>query len=156
MSVKCDFFVPFAVARMFVVEAQAIEDALFGITQEELNEMDPDAVIDLVRNAEEEQGEEDDEGLRDRLSSAELASLSVRSATEHDSGSECSVCLEGMRAGQEVVQLPCAHSFHRPCVVRWLARSRRCPYCRDDVSQHHAAGRGRAGGLQGSIDEERV
>jgi len=136
------------------VRGQDFEDALMGMTQEELNEMQADAVIELVRSAHAEQGGEDDDRPSDHLSARELEALPSHPATEHDHIDDCSVCLAAVRAGQEIARLPCAHTFHHPCIIRWLARSRRCPYCRADaaagtapsLASHDANERGTGGG----------
>lgn len=44
---------------------------------------------------------------------------------------ECSICLSSEHVRWSL--LPCGHTFHQPCLFRWLARSRRCPFCRCDV-----------------------
>ncbi|XP_022999563.1 probable E3 ubiquitin-protein ligase RHY1A [Cucurbita maxima] len=43
---------------------------------------------------------------------------------------ECAVCLEGFRAGEPLVHLPCAHKFHSACFVPWLQANHHCPCCR--------------------------
>lgn len=103
-----------------------------GVTRQELNEMDVDAVIELVRSVQEEQGDED-ETPSDHLSARELEDLPSHPATDEDGSGECVVCLEAVCSGQQVARLPCAHAFHHPCIVRWLARSRQCPYCRTEL-----------------------
>eukprot|EP00293_Proteomonas_sulcata_P004488 CAMPEP_0184327690 /NCGR_PEP_ID=MMETSP1049-20130417/143205_1 /TAXON_ID=77928 /ORGANISM="Proteomonas sulcata, Strain CCMP704" /LENGTH=382 /DNA_ID=CAMNT_0026649957 /DNA_START=335 /DNA_END=1483 /DNA_ORIENTATION=+ len=47
---------------------------------------------------------------------------------------DCSICLMGMEEGQEATMLPCTHLFHYTCIMRWLARSRKCPFCRSEVT----------------------
>mmetsp|Transcript_25237 Transcript_25237/g.58797 ORF Transcript_25237/g.58797 Transcript_25237/m.58797 type:complete len:298 (+) Transcript_25237:112-1005(+) len=51
---------------------------------------------------------------------------------------ECVICLS--REDEEGVpwrQLACGHRFHDPCLLEWLAKSRRCPVCRLDLHQAH-------------------
>merc|ERR1719235_2885936 len=50
---------------------------------------------------------------------------------EVPSGTICAVCLELL--GQTCVRLPCAHVFHRDCVVPWLAQRGTCPNCRAEL-----------------------
>lgn len=45
---------------------------------------------------------------------------------------ECCVCLAAVPAARRKL-LPCGHTLHRGCAVRWLARSRSCPLCRRPV-----------------------
>ena len=129
---------------------QDFENSLLGLTQDELNEMDVDAVIVMVRAADEsgdiEGGEGEGEGgyvANQRLSARELESLALHTAADDDSRlhteTECSVCLAGMRCGEQISVLACAHAFHHACIVRWLARSRRCPYCRTEVMHSQPA-----------------
>lgn len=46
-------------------------------------------------------------------------------------GAECAVCL-GPHA-RAAAELACGHSFHRPCIERWLRISANCPICRATV-----------------------
>jgi hypothetical protein len=47
----------------------------------------------------------------------------------------CSVCLEDVRGGEMVRQVPaCRHVFHVPCIDMWLHSHRTCPMCRCVVS----------------------
>lgn len=58
------------------------------------------------------------------------------------SGESCVVCLDEMRKGDEVCNLPCSHGYHKSCIHKWLKRSRVCPVCKRDVerAQSDAAG----------------
>jgi len=47
---------------------------------------------------------------------------------------QCSVCLEGYEAGQEVKSLPCLHRFHSECIDHWLQTSGTCPICKHDLN----------------------
>ncbi|CAN6243791.1 unnamed protein product [Urochloa humidicola] len=47
----------------------------------------------------------------------------------------CSVCLEDVRGGDMVRQVPaCRHVFHVECIDMWLQSHRTCPMCRCVVS----------------------
>jgi hypothetical protein len=47
----------------------------------------------------------------------------------------CSVCLEDVRGGEMVRQLPaCMHLFHMGCIDMWLHSHRTCPMCRCVIS----------------------
>jgi len=46
---------------------------------------------------------------------------------EH-SGTSCVVCLDEVKQGDELAQLPCGHIFHANCVGRWLRVHVQCPY----------------------------
>ncbi|KAK4375647.1 hypothetical protein RND71_006324 [Anisodus tanguticus] len=41
--------------------------------------------------------------------------------------SECPICLEEFRMGNEVRGLPCAHNFHVECIDEWLRLNVKCP-----------------------------
>jgi len=42
----------------------------------------------------------------------------------------CSICLEGYEVGQVVRTIPCFHTFHAPCIDRWLTQKAECPICK--------------------------
>lgn len=46
---------------------------------------------------------------------------------------ECTICIEELHLGDELVELPCKHSFHEPCVTMWLKQHNTCPICRNPV-----------------------
>ncbi|KAL3532239.1 hypothetical protein ACH5RR_005760 [Cinchona calisaya] len=48
---------------------------------------------------------------------------------------ECAVCLEQYKAGESLMQLPCAHRFHSRCLVPWLENKAHCPCCRMEIYQ---------------------
>jgi hypothetical protein len=45
-------------------------------------------------------------------------------------GEACSVCTEAFQSSERVVELPCQHCFHSPCIKPWLAEHNTCPVCR--------------------------
>ncbi|PWA67561.1 zinc finger, RING/FYVE/PHD-type [Artemisia annua] len=47
--------------------------------------------------------------------------------------SDCPICLEEFRVGDQVRGLPCAHNFHVACIDKWLRLNIRCPRCRCSV-----------------------
>ncbi|KAH6699507.1 hypothetical protein EV126DRAFT_342175 [Verticillium dahliae] len=55
---------------------------------------------------------------------------------------DCTVCLEKMANGEDVVLLPCEHQFHELCGVDWLKRRNRCPNCRSSIQErtHYLVG----------------
>uniref|UniRef100_A0A1J3IDJ6 E3 ubiquitin-protein ligase SIS3 n=1 Tax=Noccaea caerulescens TaxID=107243 RepID=A0A1J3IDJ6_NOCCA len=46
---------------------------------------------------------------------------------------ECPICLEEFKVGNEVRGLPCAHNFHVECIDQWLRLNVKCPRCRCSV-----------------------
>ncbi|KAI1074985.1 hypothetical protein F5B20DRAFT_585818 [Whalleya microplaca] len=51
---------------------------------------------------------------------------------------ECTICIDDMKLGDEVVVLPCKHWFHETCVVLWLKQHNTCPICRAAVDGDRA------------------
>ncbi|KAL5713965.1 hypothetical protein ACHQM5_015991 [Ranunculus cassubicifolius] len=46
----------------------------------------------------------------------------------------CSVCLEDLKVGQKVRDLPyCRHMFHPNCIDQWLTKHGSCPLCRRNL-----------------------
>ena len=58
----------------------------------------------------------------------------------------CPICLNDIAPDEEVMVLPCAHSFHTKCVSDWLKRKTLCPCCNSDVAKvvREDAGEGNA------------
>lgn len=46
---------------------------------------------------------------------------------------ECSVCMDDVHIGDEVVLLPCNHWFHETCAGAWLSEHNTCPICRKGI-----------------------
>jgi len=46
---------------------------------------------------------------------------------------ECSICLTQFVQSDDVVELPCKHTFHRSCVLRWFREKTDCPVCRQSA-----------------------
>jgi E3 ubiquitin-protein ligase RNF115/126 len=46
---------------------------------------------------------------------------------------ECSVCMDDVHIGDEVVLLPCSHWFHEICAGAWLGEHNTCPICRKGI-----------------------
>ncbi|CZR62271.1 related to COP1-interacting protein CIP8 [Phialocephala subalpina] len=50
---------------------------------------------------------------------------------------ECSVCMDDVHIGDEVVALPCSHWFHEVCASAWLSEHNTCPICRKGIDAEH-------------------
>ncbi|KAH0700090.1 hypothetical protein KY284_014305 [Solanum tuberosum] len=48
----------------------------------------------------------------------------------------CSICIHGPSIGETIAILPCWHSFHLHCIIRWLEINHRCPMCRWSFSKN--------------------
>lgn len=47
---------------------------------------------------------------------------------------DCVICLDEFREGEDLLELPCKHLFHKGCVSKWLVeRKKICPICKRDV-----------------------
>lgn len=52
---------------------------------------------------------------------------------------ECSVCMDDVVIGDEVVVLPCSHWFHEHCADMWLKQHNTCPICRKGLGGSEAS-----------------
>merc|ERR1740130_367625 len=48
-------------------------------------------------------------------------------------GNECAICLEDFCDGEQIMRLPCMHTFHSCCSRDWLRRQAKCPFCNFDL-----------------------
>lgn len=48
-------------------------------------------------------------------------------------GGECAICLEDFCDGDEIMRLPCLHTYHANCCRDWLQRQAKCPCCNGEV-----------------------
>ncbi|TYI13248.1 hypothetical protein ES332_A08G046200v1 [Gossypium tomentosum] len=46
---------------------------------------------------------------------------------------DCIICLEELEVGFYASQMPCSHTFHVDCIVKWLKQSHYCPICRFEM-----------------------
>jgi len=52
----------------------------------------------------------------------------------------CVICLAAYAAGDELVTLPCFHSFHAECARTWLHQRPVCPMCKGNIEEMIASG----------------
>lgn len=75
-------------------------------------------------------------------SPAAIAALPKRKLDEAMLGpelkGECSVCMDDVVVGNEVVVLPCTHWFHEQCASMWLGEHNTCPICRKGIEDTSA------------------
>jgi len=66
-----------------------------------------------------------------------IAALPKKKLEEKELGpegkGECSVCMDDVYIGDEVVSLPCNHWFHEACASAWLSEHNTCPICRKGI-----------------------
>eukprot|EP00485_Elphidium_margaritaceum_P008593 CAMPEP_0202710208 /NCGR_PEP_ID=MMETSP1385-20130828/22229_1 /ASSEMBLY_ACC=CAM_ASM_000861 /TAXON_ID=933848 /ORGANISM="Elphidium margaritaceum" /LENGTH=444 /DNA_ID=CAMNT_0049369691 /DNA_START=48 /DNA_END=1382 /DNA_ORIENTATION=+ len=48
---------------------------------------------------------------------------------------ECSICYGEFEKGKAMGQLECGHTFHKECIVEWLANNASCPICRQQMKR---------------------
>ncbi|RKF64060.1 putative ring domain protein [Erysiphe neolycopersici] len=48
---------------------------------------------------------------------------------------ECSICMDEVKLGDEVIILPCKHWFDEACVTAWLKEHNTCPICRKGITE---------------------
>lgn len=91
-----------------------------------------------------------------------ISSLPKKSIDEQMLGTEgkaeCSVCMDEVHIGDEVVSLPCKHWFHEQCATMWLSEHNTCPICRKGIegdSPPSASRRSSNGGNQSPRTERR-
>lgn len=46
---------------------------------------------------------------------------------------QCPICLDHFKLEEEVMLLPCNHSYHESCVRSWFEQQNHCPFCRQEV-----------------------
>lgn len=88
-------------------------------------------ILDLY--GEEDRGDIDMDMEEDQMIKTVPATKSSINELERvgvDLSQDCSICLESLPIGLQVVRMPCSHVFHGDCIVKWLERSCHCPVCR--------------------------
>ncbi|KAK8142932.1 hypothetical protein G3M48_007977 [Beauveria asiatica] len=75
--------------------------------------------------------------VRPLTSQQALANLSRKTISEGstDGDTDCSICMDGLKAGQVAVTLPCKHLFHEKCGLEWLKDHDTCPSLVDRQSK---------------------
>jgi hypothetical protein len=54
----------------------------------------------------------------------------MRMVCREEEGNECTVCQQEFVQGATAFRLPCSHTYHEHCILRWVAHSTSCPMCR--------------------------
>ncbi|KAK1447229.1 hypothetical protein CMEL01_09068 [Colletotrichum melonis] len=52
-----------------------------------------------------------------------------------DGKTECTICIDDFKEGDDATVLPCKHWFHDQCVVMWLKEHNTCPICRTPIEE---------------------
>ena len=103
----------------------------------DFNETDYEMLLQL----DEQDGPKRKEALR--ANAKAIDSLPTRRLTRADGRAEsvCAICLENMRAQQQVLTLPCRHEYHKACILKWLKNNEvpSCPTCKAPALLAHGA-----------------
>ena len=68
------------------------------------------------------------------LSLAQINKIKAIMYVEGNSDTDaCTICMEKYTTGTKLKKLPCKHEYHSECVNEWLAASKKCPVCAQDV-----------------------
>ncbi len=89
-----------------------------------------EATYEEILQWEEKQNDIPDE-LQTALRISLIESLPTRKSTSSDE--TCSICLSEYEANDDIMTLPCMHSFHITCCSTWLMKKTSCPQCLLDV-----------------------
>lgn len=67
------------------------------------------------------------------LTKEQLGALKETQAKRDES--ICAICQEYSFKGDnsKQIELPCRHSFHKDCILKWLKNNETCPLCRQPV-----------------------
>jgi hypothetical protein len=49
----------------------------------------------------------------------------------------CLICMENFQNEEEILALPCAHLFHRECLIGWLEKQNTCPICKFEITYNN-------------------
>ena len=66
-----------------------------------------------------------------------LEQLPIRKFNASECGAnnrECSVCIESFKNGDDVMCLPCFHTYHKNCITPWLKTKSTCPVCKHQIT----------------------
>ncbi|KAJ1910408.1 hypothetical protein IWQ60_010669 [Tieghemiomyces parasiticus] len=55
-------------------------------------------------------------------------------ARSDDVADPCPICHDAFHIGDGVVNLPCNHRYHEPCLQQWLGITGTCPLCRKTIA----------------------
>jgi E3 ubiquitin-protein ligase RNF115/126 len=66
----------------------------------------------------------------DAINKLEKKTVDESMLDEADGKAECTICIEELKKGDQVIYLPCKHWFHEECAHLWLREHNTCPICR--------------------------
>ena len=66
----------------------------------------------------------------------EIDRIPTRKWESYINTADCAICLDHIKHGHIVMDLPCNHNFHEECVVQHLKEKKTCPECMQEVTLH--------------------
>ena len=70
-----------------------------------------------------------------KLNEEEFNNLEVN-ILEEDIDNDCSICIDNLKKGNEIIKLGCNHIFHKKCIKSYLLNyDNKCPLCRTIILQ---------------------
>ncbi len=106
-------------------------DAMSARQERHQNNFDRASLEEFLRNLGNDSSV--DRGVDTRL----LDQLPIRKFNSNECGSnnkECSVCIESFKNGDDVMCLPCFHTYHKNCITPWLKTKSTCPVCKHQIT----------------------
>lgn len=59
--------------------------------------------------------------------------------SQSEQHTECVICLSDYEKDDQVISLPCGHTFHKDCGMTWLVEHNVCPTCRYELPKQEPA-----------------
>lgn len=83
----------------------------------------------------EDSDDDDEEGVRPASEESKmgLEVVKIEKGMVGLAGEVCAVCLDEFCVESEARKMPCSHTYHQNCIVKWLEKSNMCPMCRYKV-----------------------
>ena len=105
------------------------DDDLGGEEEDEEEDDDDDDEID--KSDENQTDSKEDKDVTNGQSDSD--EMSDTDTAESSSAEKCTICLDYIDPDSDYRVLACKHTFHRPCIRRWLRARRVCPNCLQTV-----------------------
>ena len=147
-----DSFIPLTCSEDSIVSWDSREEDLDDslVLSSDRDESEEDGLVGEYNNEnyeEEDDDDEDDEDEDDEIDKSDenqtdskednditngqsdSDEMSDTDTAESSSAEKCTICLDYIDPDSDYRVLPCKHTFHRPCIRRWLRARRVCPNC---------------------------
>ena len=86
----------------------------------------------IMEDSDDDADDDDEEGVRPASEESKmgLEVVKIEKGMVGLAGEVCAVCLDEFCVGSEARKMPCSHTYHQNCIVKWLGKSNMCPICR--------------------------